>query len=84
MVGNHHHMAKKIKCQTSSSPLPRPSSLIGPCLWRFLQSAPPQIAARGRTDDLAAILSVIHDAHKFVFISVMDFLPLSEYSKPLR
>ncbi|XP_075899508.1 uncharacterized protein pld7 [Nelusetta ayraudi] len=50
----------------------------------YLSSAPPQIAARGRTDDLAAILSVIHDARKFVFISVMDFLPLSEYSKPLR
>lgn len=77
-------MAKKIKCQTSSSPLPRPSSLIGPCLRRFPQSAPPQIAARGRTDDLTAILSVIHDAREFVFISVMDFLPLSEYSKPLR
>lgn len=50
----------------------------------YLSSAPPQIAARGRTDDLAAILSVIHDAREFVFISVMDFLPLSEYSKPLR
>lgn len=62
----------------------KPSSLIGPCLWRFLQSAPPQISARGRTDDLAAILSVIHDARKFVFISVMDFLPMSQYSEPAR
>lgn len=50
----------------------------------YHQSAPPQISARGRTDDLAAILSVIDDAKKFVFISVMDFLPANQYSKPLR
>ncbi|XP_041845992.1 5'-3' exonuclease PLD3 isoform X2 [Melanotaenia boesemani] len=50
----------------------------------YLSSAPPQISARGRSDDLSTILSVISDAQKFVYISVMDYLPLSEFTKPLR
>ncbi|XP_071362822.1 5'-3' exonuclease PLD3 isoform X2 [Trachinotus anak] len=50
----------------------------------YLSSAPPQISARGRSDDLSTILSVITDAQKFVYISVMDYLPLSEFTEPLR
>uniref|UniRef100_G3Q4F5 Phospholipase D family, member 7 n=1 Tax=Gasterosteus aculeatus aculeatus TaxID=481459 RepID=G3Q4F5_GASAC len=50
----------------------------------YLSSAPPQISARGRSDDLSTILSVIDDAHRFVHISVMDYLPLSQYTEPLR
>ncbi|XP_068570350.1 5'-3' exonuclease PLD3 isoform X2 [Cebidichthys violaceus] len=50
----------------------------------YLSSAPPQISARGRSDDLSTILSVIDDAQRFVHISVMDYLPLSQYTEPLR
>nr|XP_020451044.1 uncharacterized protein LOC109957487 isoform X2 [Monopterus albus] len=50
----------------------------------YLSSAPPQISARGRSDDLSTILSVISDAQKFIYISVMDYLPLSQYTEPLR
>ncbi|CAK6976264.1 LOW QUALITY PROTEIN: 5'-3' exonuclease PLD3 [Scomber scombrus] len=50
----------------------------------YLSSSPPQISARGRSDDLTTILSVIDDAQKFIYISVMDYLPLSEFTKPLR
>ncbi|XP_076595100.1 5'-3' exonuclease PLD3 isoform X2 [Chaetodon auriga] len=50
----------------------------------YLSSAPPQISARGRSDDLSTILSVISDAQKFISISVMDYLPLSEFTEPLR
>uniref|UniRef100_A0A671Y6L8 Phospholipase D family, member 7 n=1 Tax=Sparus aurata TaxID=8175 RepID=A0A671Y6L8_SPAAU len=50
----------------------------------YLSSAPPQLSARGRTGDLSTILSVIDDAQKFIYISVMDYLPLSEYTEPLR
>lgn len=50
----------------------------------FLQSAPQQISARGRSDDLSTILSVIDDAQKFIHISVMDYLPLSQFTEPLR
>ncbi|KAG7278910.1 hypothetical protein CRUP_024919 [Coryphaenoides rupestris] len=50
----------------------------------YLSSAPPQITARGRTDDLETILSVIDDAQEFVHISVMDYLPFSEFSTPVQ
>ncbi|XP_054453036.1 5'-3' exonuclease PLD3 isoform X2 [Anoplopoma fimbria] len=50
----------------------------------YLSSAPPQISARGRSDDLSTILSVIDDAQRFIHISVMDYLPLSQYTEPLR
>ncbi|XP_036404160.1 uncharacterized protein pld7 isoform X2 [Megalops cyprinoides] len=50
----------------------------------YLSSAPPQLSAQGRTDDLSAILSVISDAQKFIFISVMDYLPFSEFTNPPR
>lgn len=50
----------------------------------YLSSAPLQISARGRSDDLATILSVIEDAQRFVHVSVMDFLPQSEFSEPHR
>ncbi|XP_035983257.1 5'-3' exonuclease PLD3 isoform X1 [Fundulus heteroclitus] len=48
------------------------------------QSAPPPISARGRSDDLATILSVIDDAQRSIHISVMDYLPMSQYTKPER
>ncbi|XP_008288481.1 phospholipase D3 isoform X2 [Stegastes partitus] len=50
----------------------------------YLSSAPPQISARGRSDDLSTILSVISDAQKFIYISVMDYLPLSQFTEPVR
>lgn len=54
------------------------------CCICFLQSAPPQISARGRSGDLSTIISIIDDAQEFVHISVMDYLPLSEFTEPLR
>ncbi|XP_024139355.1 5'-3' exonuclease PLD3 isoform X2 [Oryzias melastigma] len=68
----------------SSSEEPLHLKLNGVPARVFLSSAPPQISARGRSDDLTTILSVIHDARKFVYISVMDFLPLSEFTEPVR
>ncbi|XP_034036945.1 5'-3' exonuclease PLD3 [Thalassophryne amazonica] len=50
----------------------------------YLSSAPPEISARGRSDDLTTILSVIADAQKFIYVSVMDYLPLSQFVEPLR
>ncbi|XP_067103459.1 5'-3' exonuclease PLD3 isoform X2 [Osmerus mordax] len=68
----------------SSAEHPLTLKLNGVPAQVYLSSAPPQISARGRSDDLTAILSVIADAQKFVYISVMDFLPLSEFTKPIR
>nr|XP_015194272.1 PREDICTED: phospholipase D3-like isoform X2 [Lepisosteus oculatus] len=50
----------------------------------YLSSAPPPLSADGRTDDLSAILGVISDARRFVYVSVMDFLPASRYTEPAR
>ncbi|XP_061642733.1 5'-3' exonuclease PLD3 isoform X1 [Phyllopteryx taeniolatus] len=68
----------------SSSQHPLQVNFNGVAAKVYLSSAPPQISARGRSDDLTTILSVISDAREFVFISVMDYLPLSEFTKPLR
>lgn len=50
----------------------------------YLSSAPPPISARGRSDDLSTILAVISDAQRFIHISVMDYLPQSQYTEPVR
>ncbi|KAM9325389.1 5'-3' exonuclease PLD3 [Gastrophryne carolinensis] len=50
----------------------------------YLSSSPPPLSAKGRTDDLEAILSIIDDAKKFIFISVMDYTPTEEFSTPRR
>ncbi|XP_075043156.1 5'-3' exonuclease PLD3 [Mixophyes fleayi] len=50
----------------------------------YLSSSPPPLSAKGRTDDLQSILSIIDDAKKFVYISVMDYTPTEEFSTPRR
>ncbi|XP_041035851.1 5'-3' exonuclease PLD3-like isoform X2 [Carcharodon carcharias] len=50
----------------------------------YVSSAPPSLCASGRTGDLDAILSIIDDAQEFIFISVMDLIPLCRYCKPPR
>ncbi|KAJ8414594.1 hypothetical protein AAFF_G00037960 [Aldrovandia affinis] len=50
----------------------------------YLSSSPPSLCADGRTQDLQAILSVIQDAHQFVYIAVMNYLPAMEFSYPKR
>eukprot|EP00817_Percolomonadidae_sp_ATCC50343_P007043 CAMPEP_0117418670 /NCGR_PEP_ID=MMETSP0758-20121206/392_1 /TAXON_ID=63605 /ORGANISM="Percolomonas cosmopolitus, Strain AE-1 (ATCC 50343)" /LENGTH=342 /DNA_ID=CAMNT_0005199287 /DNA_START=276 /DNA_END=1301 /DNA_ORIENTATION=+ len=47
----------------------------------YHSAAPPQIAGQGRTSDIKALLSVIHSAEKYVYISVMDYLPFAVYGK---
>ncbi|KAG9472957.1 5'-3' exonuclease PLD3 [Eleutherodactylus coqui] len=47
----------------------------------YLSSSPPKLLAKGRTDDLDSILSIIDDAQSFVYISVMDYTPTEEFSK---
>lgn len=68
----------------SSAEHPLSLKLNGVLARVYLSSAPPQISARGRSDDLSSIISIISDAQKFVYISVMDYLPLSEFTKPRR
>uniref|UniRef100_A0A8B9RA30 Phospholipase D family, member 7 n=1 Tax=Astyanax mexicanus TaxID=7994 RepID=A0A8B9RA30_ASTMX len=50
----------------------------------YLSSAPPQLATYGRSDDLSTILSVIADANEFIYVSVMDYIPMSQFTNPPR
>ncbi|XP_073974399.1 5'-3' exonuclease PLD3-like isoform X3 [Rhodnius prolixus] len=46
----------------------------------YVSSSPPQLCPDGRTSDIDSILSVIHNADKFVYISVMDYIPILEFT----
>lgn len=46
----------------------------------YFSSSPPQMAAKGRTQDLDAILNTISHAEKYVYISVMDYIPVTLYT----
>jgi len=48
------------------------------------QSSPSPICPDGRTPDLDALLDVINKADRYVYIAVMDYMPLIEFSKPLK
>ncbi|XP_015194272.2 5'-3' exonuclease PLD4 isoform X2 [Lepisosteus oculatus] len=68
----------------SSAQRPLQLQLNGLPAQVYLSSAPPPLSADGRTDDLSAILGVISDARRFVYVSVMDFLPASQYTEPAQ
>lgn len=42
----------------------------------FISSSPPPFSPPGREDDLHSIVETINDARKFVYVAVMDFVPL--------
>ncbi|XP_040174769.1 5'-3' exonuclease PLD3-like isoform X2 [Anopheles arabiensis] len=47
----------------------------------YFSSSPPMMSPAWRTDDLFAILDVISKANRFVHISVMDYFPLTLYTR---
>uniref|UniRef100_A0A182R1C7 PLD phosphodiesterase domain-containing protein n=1 Tax=Anopheles farauti TaxID=69004 RepID=A0A182R1C7_9DIPT len=47
----------------------------------YFSSSPPRMSPDWRTDDLFAILDVIGKANRFVHISVMDYFPLTLYTR---
>lgn len=50
----------------------------------FIASSPPPLSPNGRTNDLDAILHCIEKAEKFIYISVMDYVPLTIYSPKIK
>ncbi|NXI64901.1 PLD4 Phospholipase, partial [Anseranas semipalmata] len=50
----------------------------------YFSASPPPFCPEGRTHDLFAIISVISAAHKFVYISVMEYFPTSRFVHPER
>lgn len=47
----------------------------------YISSSPPPFSPDGRTQDIDAILDVIGKSKKFVHIAVMDYLPVTLYTK---
>ncbi|XP_046910061.2 5'-3' exonuclease PLD3-like [Dermatophagoides farinae] len=47
----------------------------------FLTSSPRQFCSSTRTNDLDAIIDIINEAEKFIYIAVMDYYPLFLYEK---
>ena len=50
----------------------------------YFQSSPPPFTAKGRVDDIDAIVSVIDAAKKSVDVAVMDYFPRTLYSKHVK
>ncbi|XP_045462898.1 5'-3' exonuclease PLD3-like [Harmonia axyridis] len=50
----------------------------------FLTSSPQPFNPQGRTNDIDGLLHVINHAEKFIYISVMDYLPLTIYTPKLQ
>ncbi|XP_054168605.1 5'-3' exonuclease PLD3-like [Oppia nitens] len=46
----------------------------------FMSSSPKSFCPNGRTNDISAILSIIRNANKYIYIAVMDYYPQYLYS----
>ncbi|XP_052010995.1 5'-3' exonuclease PLD3-like [Xyrauchen texanus] len=68
----------------SSSKYPLAVKFNGVPARVYLSSSPPPLSSYGRSDDLSSILSVIADAEQFICVSVMDYLPMSQFKEPIR
>lgn len=68
----------------SSSKYPLAVKFNGVPARVYLSSSPPPLSSYGRSDDLSTILSVIADAERLIYVSVMDYLPMSEFTDPIR
>ncbi|RXN35225.1 phospholipase D3-like isoform X2 [Labeo rohita] len=68
----------------SSSKYPLAVKFNGVPARVYLSSSPPPLSSYGRSDDLSSILSVIADAEQFIYVSVMDYLPSSQFTEPIR
>ncbi|VVC95240.1 unnamed protein product [Leptidea sinapis] len=50
----------------------------------FISSSPPPFSPEGRTNDDDAIVHVMESAEEFIYISVMDYAPASEFTPKMR
>lgn len=53
-------------------------------VFSSLQASPPVFCPEGRTYDLSSIISIISEAQKFVYVSVMEYFPTSRFTHPER
>ncbi|KAH6924678.1 hypothetical protein HPB50_021819 [Hyalomma asiaticum] len=69
---------------TINSSSPAQMDLDGTSTSTYISSAPPFFTTPGRTEDIDAIIDVIRKAKEFIYVAVMNYLPLGYYSKPKR
>ncbi|XP_077493232.1 5'-3' exonuclease PLD3-like isoform X3 [Amblyomma americanum] len=50
----------------------------------YFSSSPPSFCPDGRTGDIDGILDVITSAQEFIHIAVMDYLPVTQYTKEVK
>ncbi|XP_027494143.1 phospholipase D4 [Corapipo altera] len=50
----------------------------------YFSASPPAFCPKGRTHDLYSIISIISQARKFVYVSVMEYFPTSRFAHPRR
>ncbi|XP_058793368.1 5'-3' exonuclease PLD3-like isoform X2 [Phymastichus coffea] len=50
----------------------------------FFGSSPPPFSPDGRTHDIDALLHCINKAEKFIYVSVMDYFPLTIYTPKVK
>ncbi|NXR16015.1 PLD4 Phospholipase, partial [Semnornis frantzii] len=50
----------------------------------YFSASPPVFCPKGRTYDLSSIISIISEAQKFVYVSVMEYFPTSRFIHPER
>lgn len=53
-------------------------------IHHIFQSSPPSFSPKDRTNDVDAILYCIERAEKFIYISVMDYFPLTVYTPKIK
>ncbi|XP_063238049.1 5'-3' exonuclease PLD3-like isoform X2 [Bacillus rossius redtenbacheri] len=59
-------------------------SFNGSEVQTYLGSSPPAFCPEGRSTDLTAVLNVIASAEKFIYIAVMDYIPMTIYTAKRR
>ncbi|XP_066132662.1 5'-3' exonuclease PLD4 [Saccopteryx bilineata] len=50
----------------------------------YLSASPPTLCPWGRTRDLDALLAVMREARRFLYVSVMDYFPTTRFTHPAR
>lgn len=71
-LGTKINAKKPVRIQNGAS---------GQSLDFYLSSSPEPFCPTGRTVDIDAILDVIDQAEKFIYVAVMDYFPTTLYSK---
>lgn len=67
-----------------NSSSPARIDLDGTSTLTYISSAPPYLTAPGRTEDIDAIIDIISKAKQFVYVAVMNYLPVDYYSETKR